>query len=322
MDIATDTECPVAKGILSCDLMVADLIRIFFDVIMPVFGIVMMGYLLGGRLALQAQTLTRAAYYVFVPAFIFQAMSSSQIRLDNAAKMVVFIVVAHILAALAAGGIGRMLGHTPEMIAAYIMVAVSGNVGNLGLALIQFRLGEDAIPSATLYYVTLSITIFVICVGAAGWAKRGKGGVLGGLLRTPAIWAAAAGLFISNSGFVLPLMLSRMFGLLADAMIPVMLFSLGIQLLEQKHINLSRDVFLASSFRLMFTPLLAGVVAIPFGFGKLEFASGIIQSGMPTAIMAAIIAKEHEIAPEFVTSVVLLTVLLSLVTLPIIMLLL
>jgi hypothetical protein len=40
---------------------------------------------------------------------------------------------------------------------------------------------------------------------------------------------------------------------------------------------------------------------------------------MPTAIMAAIIAKEHNIAPHFVTSAVFITLLASLVTLPVIM---
>ncbi len=297
----------------------SDIFTIFLNVIMPVFGIVLLGYLLGGRLALQAQTLTRAAYYVFVPAFIFQAISGSRIPLDHAAKMTCFIIVTHLLAAIAAGGIGRLLGHTREMIAAFIMVAVSGNVGNYGLAMIRFRLGEEAVAPATLYYVALSIAIFVICVGVAGWAHGGHRGALGGLLKTPAIWAVVPALIVSNSDLAVPLMLTRMIGLLADAMIPVMLFSLGLQLLEQRQINLSRDVFTASALRLLLTPAIACVVAIPFALGRLEYASGVLQSAMPTAIMAAIIAKEHKIVPHFVTTVVLFTILASLVTLTLFM---
>ncbi|NIQ96949.1 MAG: AEC family transporter, partial [Desulfuromonadales bacterium] len=45
-----------------------ELFQIFLNVILPVFGIVVLGYILGDRLALQTQSLTRAAYYVFVPA--------------------------------------------------------------------------------------------------------------------------------------------------------------------------------------------------------------------------------------------------------------
>lgn len=297
----------------------SEIISIFLNVIMPVFGIVLIGYLLGDRLNLQAQTLIRAAYYVFVPAFIFQAISGSRIPLDHAAKMICFIVIAHLLTALAAGGIGRLMGRSREVIAAFIMIAVAGNVGNYGLAMIHFRLGEGAVAPATLYYVALSITIFVVCVGVAGWAHGGSRGALGRLLKTPAIWAVVPALIVSNSGLVVPLMLTRMIGLLADAMIPVMLFSLGLQLLEQGQFILSRDVFTASALRLVVTPAIASVVAIPFTLNYLEFASGILQSAMPTAIMAAIIAREHNIVPHFVTTVVVFTILASLGTLTVLM---
>lgn len=302
--------------------MMTELFAIFLNVILPVFGIVLIGYLLGGRLQLQATTLTRAAYYVFVPAFIFRAMSGSRIPLDHATKMVVFIVLVHLLAALVAGFTGRMLGHTREMIAAFVIVAISGNIGNYGLAMIQFRYGEEALAPATLYYVALSVVIFVGGVGISEWARGGGRGVLGGLLKTPAIWASILALLVGNAGYALPLMLTRMIGLLAGAMIPVMLFSLGLQLLEQHEIQLTRDVLIASSFRLVLAPGIACLIAIPFAFGHLEYVSGILQSGMPTAIMATIIAREHNIAPQFVTAAVLFTILASLTTLPLFMILL
>lgn len=299
-----------------------ELFSVFINVIMPVFGIVLLGYLLGGRLQLQAQTLTRVAYYVFVPAFIFQAISSAEVSLDNALKMLAFIVGAHLLAALAAGGIARILGRSREMIAAFIMIAVFGNVGNYGLAVIQFRLGETAIAPATIYFVAITITAFVVCVGAAGWAHGGSKGALSGLIRTPALWATVPALIVSNSELVVPLMLSRMIGLLADAMIPVMLFALGLQLLEQKRVTFSLDVVLASSARLLLAPALACLVAIPFSLNHIDYASGVLQAAMPTAILVAIISKENNIVPAFVTSVVLFSTLASLVTLTVIMVLL
>ena len=299
-----------------------ELFNVFVNVIMPVFGIVVLGYLLGGRLALQVQTLTRLAYYVFAPAFIFRAIGSSDIPLQSAARMICFIVAAHLLTALLAGGVARMLGRSRETIAAFVMIAVFGNVGNYGLAIIRFRLGEAAVAPAALYFVALSLTAFAVSVGAAGWAHGGSRGALGRLLKTPALWAAVPGLLVSHGGVALPLMLSRLIGLLADAMIPVMLFALGLQLFEQKRIPMTLDIVIASSVRLLLAPALACLVAIPFGLPPVTWAAGILQAAMPAAIFVAIIARENDIVPEFATSVVIYSTLASLATLTLIMVLL
>jgi len=297
----------------------AELLSIFFNVIMPVFGIVTLGYLLGGRLQLQAATLTRSAYYVFVPAFIFQAISQSRLELDAALQMVVFIVASHLLAVLVAGGIGRALGRSKEMIAAFVMIAAFGNVGNYGLAIVRFHLGEAALVPASIYFVAISISAFVVCVGAAGWARGGSKGAVWGVLKTPALWALPPALLVSLGGVEVPLMLSRMVGLLADAMIPVMLFALGLQLLEQKRVSFSGDVWLASGIRLFMVPAIAFFVSFLFALSPLESAAGILQAAMPTAILVAIIAKENNIVPQFVTSVVVISTLASLLTLTLLM---
>lgn len=300
----------------------AELLFVFINIIMPVFGIVILGFFLGGRLELQARTLTRVAYYVFVPAFIFQAISSASVPLGSALKMLCFITLAQLLAAFIAGGIGRTLGKPKEMIAAFVMIAAFGNVGNYGLAVIQFRLGDAALAPATIYFVSITIVAFVICVGAAGWAKGGSKGAIGGVIKTPALWATIPALVVLTGDLTVPLMLARMIGLLSDAMIPVMLFALGLQLHEQRRLSFSGDVVLASGIRLLLAPALAFVVAIPFGLGPIENASGILQAGMPTAILVAIIAKENDIVPDFVTSVVLISTLASLITLTLLMVLL
>ncbi len=297
----------------------SELVSVFINVIMPVFGIVMLGFILGERLQLQALTLTRAAYFVFVPAFIFDAISKVKVPLDNVLKMVLFIALTHLLAALVAGGIGRMLGRSREMIAAFVMIAAFGNVGNYGIAVIQFRLGDEALSAAIIHSVAITIVAFVICVTAAGWAKGGSKGALNGLVRTPALWAVVPALFVSHNELAVPLMLSRMIGLLAGAMIPVMLFALGVQLKEQKRMDVSLDVFVTSAVRLLLVPALALLVAIPFGLGHIDYAAGVLQAGMPTAVLVAIISREYGIVPPFVTSVVLFSTLASLVTLTLLM---
>lgn len=296
-----------------------ELIVVFTNVILPVFGIVLLGALLGGRLQLQARTLTRTAYYIFVPAFIFQSISMVDVPLSSVAKMLSFIILTHLSAVVVAGGIGRVLGRSKETIAAFIMIAAFGNVGNYGLAMIRFHLGEVAVPPATIYYVTISISAFIICVGAAGWAHGGGQGAICKILKTPALWATVPAVLASAGGIEVPLMLTRMIGLLADGMIPVMLFALGLQLFEQGRVHLSRDVLIGSGIRLILTPLLAVFVSTFFVLNPVESAAGVLQAAMPVAILVSIIAKENDIVPEFVTSVVVVSTLASVVTLSLLM---
>lgn len=297
----------------------AELFYVFLNVILPVFGIILLGTLLGGRLELQARTLTRAAYYIFVPAFIFQAISSAQMPFTSALKMLTFIIATHLLAVFIAGGIGRILGRSKEMIAAFVMIAAFGNVGNYGLAVINFRLGDTALPPATIYFVAISISAFIVCVGAAGWAHGGSRGAVWQVLKTPALWATVPAVIVSAGELQVPLMFDRMIGLLADGMIPVMLFALGLQLREQGKVHLTGDVLLGSGIRLVLTPVLALLLAQSFGLNRIESSAGVLQAAMPVAILVSIIAKENNIVPDFVTSVVVVSTLASVVTLSLLM---
>lgn len=292
-----------------------ELLVVFVNVTLPVFCVVLLGALVGGRLQLEARTLTRSAYYVFVPAFIFHSISNAQIEFSAAVAMIIYIVLVHLTGVLIAAGLGVLLKRSREMIAAFIMIASFGNVGNYGLALIRFRLGDEAVAAATIFYVAITISAFVVCVGAAGWARGGKRGALWQVMKTPALLAMIPAVLVSTTDTQVPLMIQRMVGLLAEAMIPVMLFALGLQMLEQKRLQLNKDVVLGVSLRLLLVPLLA-VAALPFfTFGTIEGSAGILQAAMPAAILVAIIAKEHNIVPDFVTSVVIISTLVSVLSL-------
>ena len=53
--------------------------------------------------------------------------------------------------------------------------------------------------------------------------------------------------------------------------------------------------------------------------GELEKNRGILQAAMPTAILAAIIAIEYDLVPDFVTTSVLLSTILGVFTLTILL---
>ncbi len=295
--------------------MPAQLLSVFFDVVAPVFAIVALGWALGPRLGLDAKTLSRSAYYVFVPSFTFDVISRSQVPLASTGRIAVYAVVTHLAFAAIAFLVARLLRRSREVTAAYVMLSVFGNVGNFGLALITFRLGDAALAPATIYFVVILLTSFVVCVGAAAWTRGGGLSAIASVFRTPALVVAVPALLVSAGGVEMPLFVSRTVHLLGGAMIPSMLFVLGVQLSEAKVLRPGWDAVFVSGIRLAAAPAVAWLLAAPFGVSGLERAAGILQAGMPPAILVAIIATEYDIEPRFVTAAVLFSTVLSLPTL-------
>jgi predicted permease len=106
---------------------------------------------------------------------------------------------------------------------------------------------------------------------------------------------------------------------MAGALIPLMLLTLGIQLAGMGRPRIDRHVAAASLVRLLVTPVLAVALAGVFAITGVERSVGIIQAAMPAAVLTSLIALEHDLIPDFVTTVVLFSTVASAVTLTIVL---
>ena len=290
-------------------------LKVFINIVAPVFFLVFLGYIAGPRLNLDAKTLSRTAYYLLVPAFVFNIFSQVDIEMARAGQMIAYTTITHILAASAGFVIAKILRRSREMSAAFVMIASFGNVGNFGLSLIDFKFGASAQTSATIYFITIVMVAFVICVGIANWAHGSGFSAVLSVFKTPALLALIPALFFYGTDFEVPLFLSRTTGLLGQAMIPILLVTLGVQLSEADNFRINLDVFIATSLRLIAAPLLAAGLFVFFSLSVTEIKAGILQAGMPVAVLVSIISIEYDIVPEFVTMVVLFSTLFSILTL-------
>ena len=297
----------------------SDLAAIFLNVLTPVFALVLLGRFAGPRLGLQARTLSRVAYYLLAPGFVFSVLGTARVEGALAARMVAYILLVQIGCAVAGFLVARLLGRPAKVAAAYILIATFANVGNFGLAIVRFARGDEATVAATIYYVAISTSSFAIGVAAANWVKGGGMGALVAVLKTPAVLALPPALGLNLLNIPLPPFLLRPAELLGAAMIPTMLLGLGVQFSESGFPRPSLDMFAASAVRLVLAPALAVLIAIPFGLVGLPRDAGIIQASTPAAVFAAIIALEHDLLPEFVTATVLLSTAVSVVTMAVVL---
>ena len=292
-----------------------ELVPIFIDILVPVFVLVGIGYVLGPRLEIDARSLARSAYYVFAPAFIFRLLSNADLEADIVLRVVGSLALTTLAAGLAALALGRIFRRPAKVTAALILVAVYGNVGNFGLPVVAFAFGEEALPLAGIAFLTVNALAFLIGVTAATWHRSSPLQAVGIALRTPALLVVAPAILVNVGDVALPLFAERSVGLLADAMIPIMLVTLGIQLAAMGRPTIGFDVALGSSLRLLLAPALTAVFVLVFGLDGSAAGITIVQSAMPAAVFTSIIAIEHDLMPELVTTTVLFTTVASALTL-------
>ncbi len=296
-------------------------LRLLVDVLGPVIAVAGLGAVVGPRLRLDLGTLSRVAYWVLGPAFVFDLFTNTDVA-GSVALRLAAAALAGMAAAIAVGLVGaRVLGVEGRPRSAVLMTGAYGNVGNAGLAITAFALGDGALATAGLLMLIINIAGVTLGVTLASMGRggRGIGAALRRALLSPMPLAAAAAVAVNLMGVSVPVALSRSTGLLAGAMIPVMLFTLGLQLAQSGGIRLRPAVAVPLGTKLAVAPAAAWLVAGAVGLRGDDLAAVALQSAMPPAVFCVLVGIEYDLEPELVTDTVVATTIASLVTLPVVL---
>lgn len=300
-------------------MVLQELVTIFIGTMVPVFALIGIGAMIAKPLDLQARTLSRVAYYLFIPAFVFQTLSTAKIDLEVAARVALYAMAANLAVAFLGLLVALALRRPPAIVAAYVLVATFGNTGNIGLPIVQFHLGPENLPIGVVYFLAILSFDFVVGVAAANYRHGISLSAVLAVLKTPALIALPPAILVNVLAIDMPLPAARGIKLLADAMIPVMLVALGVQLGLTGMPRFTLDAWLASLVRLIGGAAIAFAMAPHFGVAGVERAIGIIQAAMPVAVLASIIALEKDVEPDFVMATIMLSTILALPVLTVVL---
>jgi predicted permease len=106
---------------------------------------------------------------------------------------------------------------------------------------------------------------------------------------------------------------------LSDAAIPAMMVVLGLQLSRAQLRGRIQPILVASGLRLVLSPLIAVVLAALLGMSGVVEQVSITQAGMPTAVIAGVLATEYKGESDFVIGTILVGTVVSLVTLTVLL---
>ena len=273
------------------------------------------GYLAGKWLKVEARSISRVVFYLFSPCLLFDLLVTNRFEGGAMLQMVGFTLASVLTVAAITWTLGRLLRLERKMLAAVLLCTLSINAGNFGLSLNLFAFGEEALAHASLFFVTTAVVTYTLGVMIVSMGRANLADSLKGLLKVPVVYVVPLALIFITMEWELPLALSRSVSLLSDAAIPGMLVVLGLQLGKNQRTNNILPLFLAIGMRLL-GGLGAGLtLARLFGLQDMAYHAGILESSMPTAVLATILATEYDAEPAFVTTAVFVSTLLSPLTL-------
>lgn len=289
---------------------------ILFEVILPVFLLVLIGYIAQKTLQLNVKSISAFVLYLLFPALCFRTFYQAEINIDYL-WIVIYSAVLTLSIIVLVKAVCAFKKYDKSVEAGLILSTAFMNNGNLGIPVILFAYGsagfDYAVPIAVIHIVIMNI------IGIY-YAAKGSFGIRQALKETikmPILYALCLALFFNLFTFSLPENILKVIYLAADAAVPSITIILGLQLatIRLQQIELGK-ISLALMFRLLVSPLLAYIIVSilpvdPF-LGKIM----IVAAAMPTAVITTLFAVQYDSRPGLVSSVTFFSTVISAGILP------
>ncbi|MCP6758537.1 MAG: AEC family transporter [Fischerella sp. CENA71] len=270
--------------------------------------------------------LGRGLYWVGVPLELFALARQSQ--LGNFNNEIGLPLIAPIIT-LGTLVLGLMLvllvlwrfkaySHTP---ASFILSAILGNTGFVGLGIAPFLINSEALSWAVLYSVTHNVIgPYGLGVVIASYFSQSKPSTswwmqLREVLTVPSLWAFIVGMLTQKVQFPQTIE-SGLQGSIGIVIASAFLLT-GIRLAQLQGWKSIKPAFVPAIIKVCIIPLFVGFVTTwLLGLSGDQRLAMVLMSGMPSAFAGLILAEEYNLDRDLIASSIIISTLLLLLMLP------
>lgn len=290
------------------------LLRII-GIIFPVFAVVGAGWLYarfrqarsGIQGGIDMSFANQLNMEIFVPALVFSALTSKGFHLASYDRLALAAAGVVLGSGVIAWGLSRLLREDPKTFVPPMMFT---NSGNMGLPLMVFAFGEDALQAAVVLFFVENTLHYTL----GAWMLDHQVRLLT-LWRVPVIFATLVAFSIKLTGLEIWQPLYQAIKLLGDIAIPLLLFSLGVRLATSRWSDMRLGLIGALVCPLSGI-LLAWALTPLFGLGARDAAMLLIFGALPPAVLNFVFAERYRQEPAKVASLVMIGNLGSLLFVP------
>lgn len=285
------------------------------SIILPVFIIIAIGYVYG-RLrgnAVQADMapVNRLTTEVLCPLLVFTALAAKEFDIVHNASLILAGALISLGSGVLAWPVAKLFGYDTR---SFVPPMMYNNCGNMGLPLAMLAFGQASLSAAVALFAAGTIIYFTAGIKVIEHGREQRASLFR-LLTSPMMAAMIIGLVFALLHLPVPQQLMYAMKLLGEAAIPLMLFSLGVRMLDV-------------SFRSWHVGLV-GAVVCPVGGLAVAWLLDLVlhltpvQRGqmylfaaLPPAVFCFMIAEQYKQEPDRVAAIVLMGNLAAVVFVP------
>ena len=293
--------------------------QVFINIIIPVFVLIGIGVLLDRIFKLDVATLSKLNFYVFVPALCFVKIIETQFTAGQVGIIAGFTVLHMAVLFLLAFGLTMILPGLSGHKIVFTQSAIFTNCGNFGIPFIALAVGGDAVGVMALIVVLQNFIMFTFGIWQFERRKHGSARTLLNLFKIPVVYAVLLGWLLhylaKKFNFQTPEQVMVPLRYLSDALIPLALLTLGVELSRSQMAKNAFPVASSSVMRLIISPLVAILMVAIFHIKEPLSIILILASGFPVAVNVFILATEYRTDRAFASQSIFWTTIFSAFTL-------
>lgn len=276
-------------------------------VIIPVFLIVAIGYGYARRHRPDMSVFNRIALDVLAPVLVYSALAARNFQIQQHLPLLLGGSVLILGGGLLAWPLACALGAQPRTL---VPVVMFNNCGNMGLPLALLAFGSEHFGAAVALFSISNLLHF--SVGARITSARAR---TRELLLSPLMLGTALGFISALTDVRPPEPILAGLKLLGDALLPMMLFALGVRLTSLTRAGLGLGLAGALA-----RPMLGLIIGLPLAWGLgLEGAARgqlLLFAALPPAVMQFMLAERYQQEPDKVAAMIMLGNALAIVFVP------
>lgn len=307
---------------------------ILLDVMLPVFGLVLLGYGAVRLKWLDADAVRGLSLFVFnfaLPAMLFRALATTRLPEDiEWAFLLSYYIAALVVFGLGMVVAGRGFGRPLAGQGLAGLTASYSNTVLLGIPIVLTAFGDAAALPLFLVIATHNLVLFppATALIEAGLGRRNSLrrlpiSTLAGMARNPIVGGLTLGLVFNLLGLGIPKPLDSIVSTLGAAAVPAATFALGATLARYRIAGALKEAGTLVCIKTIVQPAIVWLLATRvFDVAPLWASVAITMAALPTGINAYLFAERYDHGVATAATAVLLSTGLSIGTLSVLLFLL